>query len=65
MELIKTKHDGKKVLVIGNHPHKDCTAICLGAEWVSGLGKHGMKFKRTDTGEEFFIFDRRDVRFIS
>lgn len=64
-ELIKTEFDGKQARIIDSkHPHYNAIATCMGAEFVSGLGKYGMRFKRLDTNEEFFVFDGKQTRWI-
>ncbi len=51
----QTPYDGKKAMVIGDHPHAGATVICLGAEATpSGWG---MVFKNVNTDEEFFVFN--------
>lgn len=59
----ETKFDERTALVIGkNHPHKGATAVCKGADHTN-VG-WGMKFKRTDTGEEFPVFNGSEVIWI-
>ena len=65
MELIKTEFDGKKAIVVDKkHPHYGAIATCMGAEFVGALEKHGMRFKRIDTNEEFFVFDGKQTKWI-
>lgn len=56
----QTKYDGKIAVIIDKqHPHFTARAKCLGAE-LTNIG-WGMKFIRTDTQEEFFVFDGKCV----
>lgn len=53
---------GNKAEITGDHPHSGCIAECIGVEkTMIGLG---VKFKRTDSTEEFFVFDGKNVRWL-
>ena len=57
-----TPYDGKKAVIIGNHPHKDAVAICHGADLLpTGWG---VKFKRIDDDTEFYVFNGKEVKWI-
>lgn len=65
-EVIKTKFDGRKALIIGeNHPHRGYVCECLGAEWISGLGRYGMKFRNGELLTDFFVLDGKEVSWVS
>jgi hypothetical protein len=61
--MIKTEFYGRKAIVI-NKGHPQCGHIgtCLGANKTL-LGWQ-MKFRRDDTGQEFYVKDGKDVRWI-
>lgn len=48
-------HIGKVAQIIGNHPHAGTMAKCVAVEYVSGVGKIGLKFERED-GRSFYVF---------
>lgn len=59
-EQFLIKYKGKTAEIIGVHPHTGCTAECIGSDkTLAGLG---VKFKRLDTSEEFYVFDGKNVR---
>jgi len=62
-ERRKTQFDGRKAMIIGNHPHKGATATCQGLE-VTNVGP-GLVFKNENTYEEFFIFKPENVMWMS
>lgn len=62
MEHQNTEFDGKKALIIGVHPHTGVTAICMGAD-LTNAG-WGMKFRNANTGEEFYVFNGKNARWI-
>ena len=59
----KTKFDGRKILIVGDHPHKDDVAHILGAE-LTVHGKWGFVVKPIDYGEEYFVFKPEHVKFL-
>ena len=62
--MIRTEFDGRKALVI-NPGHVQCgqEGICLGAEETKSLGWR-MIFRNTQTGEEFYVYNGKDIRWI-
>ena len=58
-ERRSTQFDGRKAMIIGNHPHKRATATCQGLE-VTNVGP-GLVFKNDNTYEEFFVFKPENV----
>ena len=58
-ERRSTQFDGRKAMIIGNHPHKGATATCQGLE-VTNVGP-GLVFKNENTYEEFFVFKPENV----
>ena len=58
-ERRSTQFDGRKAMIIGNHPHKGATATCQGLE-VTNVGP-GLVFKNDNTYEEFFVFKPENV----
>jgi len=62
MEHKKTKFDGKKAMIIGDHPHEGATSICLGAD-KTNCG-WGILFKNTNSEEEFYVFDGKNIKWI-
>ena len=54
------EHWFKEAIIIGDHPHQGAKAVCIGSE-KTGIGKEGLKFKRFDTNEEFFVFDESKI----
>lgn len=58
-----TPYDGRKALIIGDHPHKDEIAVCLGAE-ITLLG-WGLVFEsETQNMGSFFVFDPKNVKWL-
>ena len=58
-ERRSTKFDGRKAIIIGNHPHKGAAATCQGLE-ITNVGP-GLVFKNDNTYEEFFVFKPENV----
>ena len=58
-----TQFDGRKAMIVGNHPHKGATATCQGLE-VTNVGP-GLVFRNENTHEEFFIFKPENVMWMS
>lgn len=54
-----TKFDGRKAMIIGDHPHEGATATCQGAE-KTPIG-FGLVFKNDNTDEEFFVFKPENI----
>ena len=64
-ERIKTRFDGKQAMVVDKeHPHFSAIDTSMGVEFVGTLNKYGMVFKRIDTGEEFFVFNGKQTKWI-
>jgi hypothetical protein len=61
-ECRTTPFDGKKAVIIGDHPHADAVAICQRAEYTN-IG-WGMVFKRTDDDTEFFVFNKKNAKWL-
>lgn len=60
--ILKTPYDGKKALIIGNHPHSDTVGICIGAE-LTYCG-YGLKFKNNGNDIEFFVFKPVNIKWL-
>lgn len=63
-ELKETPFDNKKALILKGHPHEDEVAICKGAQYAELLGKWGLIFESKETGESFFVFDKKQLKWI-
>jgi hypothetical protein len=63
MDKRPTPYDGKKALIVGNHPHEGEKATCNGAN--TAAGRWGLIFKSDDNGEEFYVFDPQNVKWIN
>lgn len=58
----ETPYDGKKAVIINEHPHADAVAICQRAELT--YAGWGLVFKRVDDDTEFFVFHPENVKWI-
>ena len=64
---ITTKFDGWIGKIIAqDHPHYGAIVRCLGADKVAGIGfGFGMAFVDIETEIEFYVFDGKDVKWLS
>jgi hypothetical protein len=61
-KLIKTQFDGKKALILPDHPHQNETAECIGAENIAvGLA---LRFRNNSTGDEFYVMKPQHIRWL-
>lgn len=57
-----TPYDGKKALIVGDHPWVDTIAICKHAEYFPG--RWGLVFESVECNTTFAVFDPKNVKWI-
>lgn len=59
---IATPFDGKKALIIGDHPHADTVAMCMGCDKLNVSCGFGLYF----SGEngDFYVMDKKHLKWL-